>query len=425
MNLKEKLRQLESLPHLKGSIEYQTPQLSSDNQLDKVINGNYEDSPYGLCFCRYKKFPLDYIHGIAKISSYLEKSSALLSLVGKSTDFDGAVLGRTAFIDAETTGLSGGSGICAFLVGVGYFTEDSFCITQYFMTDFNEEKALLHQINRLIENYDIVVSYNGKCFDFPLLLSRNVYHRLKTPLSNTLHLDLLFTVRRLWKHRLPDCTLGTAESQILKASRDGDVPGYLIPEMYFEYLRSKDANPLKAIFYHNQQDVLTLVALAAKACQVFENPEHETDCFDDILKLGKVYEGLSQFNNSLALYNQFESTACGRTNRRELLFRIAFNYKKLRNWAKASEVWEQYISIEKFHPVPYIELAKHYEHRKKDYYRARLFVETALKEIKILEELNGKFEWANYKNDLEYRRKRLIKKSERANLYKTSIFDSS
>jgi uncharacterized protein YprB with RNaseH-like and TPR domain len=415
LNIREKLRQLDNLPHRKGSIQYHTTRAGSDTQIDKVINGKFEDSPYGVYFCRYKKFPLDYIHGTVKISSYSEKSPTLLSLVGKSTDFNGSDLSRTVFIDTETTGLSGGSGICAFLVGVGYFTEEGFCIAQYFMTDFNEEKALLYQINRLTEDFDILVSYNGKCFDLPLLLSRNVYHQLKTSLSNIPHLDLLFTVRRHWKHKLPDCTLGTVESQIIKAPRKGDIPSYLIPETYFEYLRSKNANPLKAIFYHNQQDILSLVALATKACQVFENPKEETEGLADILELGKVYEGLSQFNDSIALYNQFEETASGKTNRGPLLFRIAFNYKRLKNWSKAAETWRKYISTEKFHPVPYIELAKYYEHKERDYSKARLLVEKALTEIKILEGLNVKYEWKNYRDDLEYRWNRLIKKSKSAN----------
>ncbi|MFQ5823826.1 MAG: ribonuclease H-like domain-containing protein [bacterium] len=412
MNLKEKLRQLESLPYHKGFFQYQKIPISSNNQIDKVIHGKYEDSPDGRYFCRYIKFTQEYCHGIVIITSYLDKSSALLSLIGKSTDFDGVDLRKTIFIDTETTGLSGGSGICAFLVGVGYFTEKDFCIAQYFMNDFNEEKALLNQINHLIEKHDILVSYNGKCFDIPLLISRNVYHRMKIPLSNILHLDLLFTVRRLWKHKLPDCTLGTTEAQILKASRIGDIPSHLIPDIYFQYLRNKDAKPLKAIFYHNQQDILSLVALAIKACQAFENPMEEADSFDDILPLGKVYDGLAQFDDSIALYNEFRETACEKTNRRELLFRIAFNYKKLKKWAKVSEVWKQCIATEKFHPVPYIELAKYYEHREKNYFRAKNLVEKALKEMNIIEELYGKDEWTKYKNDLEYRQHRLIKKSQ-------------
>ncbi|MFQ5864197.1 MAG: ribonuclease H-like domain-containing protein [bacterium] len=413
MNIKEKLRQLDTLPHHKELTQDLKTVTITHVNIDQIISGNYQETPFGTVFCRDKDFPLDYFQGIVQISSYLRKSSSLLSLIAKSPAFDQVELTKSVFIDTETTGLSGGSGTCAFLVGLGYFTENSFRITQFFMNNFNEERALLYQVNHLIEKHNFVVSYNGKCFDLPLLLSRNVYHRLHTSLSNLLHLDLLFTVRRLWKHKLPDCTLGTAESQIIKASRNGDIPSYLIPQIYFEYLRSKDAKPLKAIFYHNQQDILSLVALATKACQVFENPKGETDCFDDILKLGNVYEGLSLYNDSLALYNQWEETAPGKMNRRELWFRIALNHKKLRNWGKASEVWEQCISTEHFHPVPYIELAKYYEHRKKNYSKAKSLVDQALKEIKIVEELNGEYEWTNYRNDLEYRRNRLVKKIER------------
>ncbi|MFQ5825535.1 MAG: ribonuclease H-like domain-containing protein, partial [bacterium] len=399
MNIKEKLRQLESLPYHKRSIQYKKAPVSSLAPIDKVIEGKYEDSPYGVYFCRYKKFPLDYFHGSVQISSYLDKSSRLLSLIGKSLEFDGVDLRKTIFVDTETTGLSGGSGICAFLVGVGYFTEEYFCLAQFFMNDFNEEKALLHQFNQFIKKNNILISFNGKCFDLPLLVSRNIYHQMKLPVTDILHLDLLFTVRRLWKHKLPDCTLGTVESLVLGNIRNGDISSYLIPELYFEYLRNKDVRPLKAIFYHNQQDILSLVALATKACQMFENPIEESDGAKEILSMGKVYERLAKFKDSLELYNQFFEKASERTDRRELLFQMAYNYKKIKNWSKAASIWKQCVSNHNFHPIPFIELAKYFEHKEKNYSKALAIVERALKVINIIEELNINDDWIKYKQD--------------------------
>lgn len=312
-------------------------------------------------------------------------------------------------MDTETSGLSGGAGTFAFLVGIGYFTEHSFRVVQFFMNDFTEEHPLLHELNQLVDKQQMVVSYNGKCFDVPVLDSRNVYHRFQSPFTQLLHLDLLHSVRRLWKKHLPDCSLGTAEKEILKVVRRGDVPGYLIPQIYFNYLQTKNPYPLKPIFYHNEQDVLSMVALLARMLQLLENPLVESGNVAELLAIGRIYEGMNQLEKAIELYEKsLDDSICD--NRRPVLFRLAFNHKKLHNWTQAAEVWHTCLATEPYHPIPYIELAKFYEHRENDYVRAKRLVDKALSEINVLQGLNRRPEWQHYKNDLDYRDRRLRKK---------------
>ncbi len=320
-------------------------------------------------------------------------------------------LKRILFVDTETSGISGGTGTFAFLIGIGYFDNACFRVAQYFMNDLNEEHPLLFELNQFMNEFRLVVSYNGKSFDVPVLASRNIYHRIESPLTQLHHLDLLHAVRRHWKNRLPDCSLNTAEQYLLQVVRTGDVPGYLIPHLYFSFLQYRNVEALKPVFYHNQQDVLSMAGLLTKVMQVFEDPLSECRAVHDVLAVGKVYESLNQYENALSIYEDFlENSPFPASDKRELLFQMGFNHKKLENWRHAAEVWHDCMTSEAFHPVPYIELAKHYEHRKNDFVAAKKLVEKGLKEIEVLEALESNDKWSQYKDDLEYRKQRLTSK---------------
>jgi tetratricopeptide (TPR) repeat protein len=240
--------------------------------------------------------------------------------------------------------------------------------------------------------------------------SRNIYNRIDSPLTKLPHLDLLHAVRRLWKNQLPDCALGSAEEEILKVQRSGDIPGYLIPHIYFEYLQTGNPNPLKPIFYHNQQDILSMIGLLARMIQIFENPLKQCMNLYEVLAVAKVYESSRQHEDAIALCENYLKRN-GINRRREVLFRIGFNYKKIADWSNAARIWHECLTTESYHPLPYIELAKHYEHKENNCFQARRLVEKALNEMSILEEMHRWDEWQNYKDDLEYRYARLKKKT--------------
>src|SRR5262249_9875480 len=148
---------------------------------------------------------------------------------------------RWAFLDTETTGLAGGTGTCAFLAGVGTVEEGGFRVRLFFLRDYDEEAAMLAALAAYLADYDVLITYNGKAFDAPLLESRYRLSRLPAPFSRLAHLDLLFAARRLWRLRLETCRLVDLEYEILGVEREGDLPGELIPYYYFEYLRTQQA----------------------------------------------------------------------------------------------------------------------------------------------------------------------------------------
>ena len=163
------------------------------------------------------------------------------------------------FYDTETTGLSGGAGTLAFLIGTGRCIGDSLIIRQVFLADFPGEGEMLRLLSRELTDEGIYVSYNGKTFDSHLLRSRFLFHGMKTELAA--QADLLYPARRLWKHRLPNCSLQSVEREVLGIERRGDIPGRDVPEYYFAFLKSGSFSLLEDVFRHNKQDIVSLAAL--------------------------------------------------------------------------------------------------------------------------------------------------------------------
>jgi uncharacterized protein len=166
------------------------------------------------------------------------------------------------FLDTETTGLSGGTGTHVFLVGIGRFIGEVFHVRQFFMRHPGDERAMLTALRDDLSDVAGIVSYNGRAFDVPLLDTRYTMHGRQLSLP-TIHLDLLSTSRAIWKHRLPSCSLATIERAVLGVERTLDAPGWMIPQLYFDYLRSRQIELLEPVFEHNRQDILSLARLAA------------------------------------------------------------------------------------------------------------------------------------------------------------------
>ncbi|MCX6598774.1 MAG: ribonuclease H-like domain-containing protein [Acidobacteria bacterium] len=167
-----------------------------------------------------------------------------------------------AFLDTETTGLAGGAGTLAFLVGVGRLTSRGFTVKQYFSRDFDEEASVLHTLAEDLRDVDTLVTYNGKSFDVPLLETRYTLARQRAPFARMEHLDLLYDARRRWKLRYDSCRLVELETQVFGLERQGDVPGSLIPQLYFEFLRTRQPHRLVPVFRHNALDIVSLACLS-------------------------------------------------------------------------------------------------------------------------------------------------------------------
>jgi hypothetical protein len=221
-------------------------------------------------------YPLRFLHGVKALETILVSRSVPLDCFDIQGDAGELDLADAIFIDAETTGLSTAPGTVAFLVGVGSVVADGFRVHQFFLPDYQDEPALLTAIAELTTNRGAVVSFNGKAFDLPLLETRYALQRRTTPFVGMRHIDLLHVSRRFWKGRFVDNTLQTLEKELLSVYRYNDTPGYLIPQLYFDFLASGDAEPLEGVLLHNRLDIVTLLFLM----KCIEDYLHQAERFD-------------------------------------------------------------------------------------------------------------------------------------------------
>ena len=284
-------------------------------------------------------------------------------------EIPGSPPGKWCFLDTETTGLAGGSGTYAFLIGVGRIAKDGFRVRQFFMRDFGEEASLLSALDEYLKQFDVMITYNGRTFDQPLLETRFRMVRQRPPFSALEHLDLLFGARRLWKLRFESCRLVDLENQILGIERQGDLPGELIPYFYFEYLRTHEIFRLVPIFHHNAIDILTLACLTAIVPWAFHPPSQAQFSHGaEMVGLARWWRQADQPENALALFRQ----AVDRGLPDDLMFRtlwdMALLEKKLGREHAALPVFTELAAARNpWCAAALAELAKYYEHRERNY----------------------------------------------------------
>jgi uncharacterized protein len=285
-----------------------------------------------------------------------------------------------AFLDTETTGLAGGSGTCAFLIGVGRITKDGFRLRQFFLRDFGEEPSVLEALSDELASASTLVTYNGRAFDVPLLETRYRMNRAKPPFASLDHVDLLYGARRLWRLRLDNCKLQQLEREIIGFERHGDIPGEQIPTAYFDFLRGRGAAWLAQVFEHNALDVVTLACVAAVVPQRFHAPTSMSiDHPEEMVSMGRWLHQSSRVDEALALFRE----AAARGLRDELMFRTLWDVsiieRRQKRWEAAVAIWSELASVSNPHQAAsLIELSKHYEHREKNYAIALEWVVQAL-----------------------------------------------
>ena len=279
---------------------------------------------------------------------------------------------RWAFLDTETTGLAGGTGTCAFLVGVGAIEDDGFRVRLFFMRDYDEEPAMLRALAKRLGNYDVLISYNGKSFDVPLLETRYRLKRQRNPLDGMGHVDLLHAARRVWRERMPNCRLGTLESEILGVERQGDVPGSLIPQRYFDFLRSGRGTPLKPVFHHNVLDIVSLACLGSVLMPVYAAPEKAPLRHgEDLLGIARWLARLGDSERALHLYRRAIHAGLPASQLFPSLWEAARLERRTGNAAAQVRLLRDLSRVaNKYRAAAFEELAKHYEHRERDFGRA-------------------------------------------------------
>jgi hypothetical protein len=296
--------------------------------------------------------------------------------------------GRVVYLDAETTGLAGGTGTYAFLVGLGVHDGDGFVVEQLFLPGPEHEPPYLAALAERLASAAAVVSYNGASFDLPLVRTRFAMHGLPDPLAGARHLDLLPLARRLWRERLPDCALGTVEREVLGARRSArDVPGAEVPRRYLGFLRSRDARPLRGVLEHNRDDVVALAALRGRIEGLLEDGAGRAAA-DELVALGRWLEGLGETEAALARFRAAEPAVPEAAwHAARLLRRAGRHEEAAARWTALAEAGD---------PRAWIELAKHREHRRRD-------LDGALAAVEAARRLGG-----DAHDDLERRRQRLL-----------------
>jgi uncharacterized protein len=344
--------------------------------LEEILDGAFEETEHGKVLVVRRRFGLDHQHGRHALSRAGEIEPPLFGLLARvASECPGSR--RLLFLDTETTGLAGGTGTYAFLVGAGFFDAEGFEVRQYFMRDLDEEPALLSALEALFREFDGFVTYNGTGFDLPLLETRFVLARRRWP-GDRFHLDLLTPARRLWKSRLSDCRLGTLEQHVLQFTRANDLPGALIPSVYFDYLRRRRPGELPKVFEHNRHDILSLAALTGWVAAAVAGAPAPDLHPEELVGLGRLWES-ADVDRGLACYRMALAHGLASPGRERVMLRLADREKRRARWSEAQSLWEEAMRSERgFDPRPWEEVAKLFEHRQRDLAAARAVVDGAL-----------------------------------------------
>lgn len=365
---------LDELRRVIRRIEGARPFRVAPEPPETVLGGQVVETGAGPILTVRREFPFDYQHGRIALGGALSVSAEALRVLSRDDALPDVQ--RLLFLDTETTGLSGGTGTYAFLVGAGFIEADRFVVVQHFLRDLDEEPALLAAVAPLLERASAVVTFNGSGFDVPLLETRFILGRRRWP-AMLLHLDLLHPARRVWAARFVDCRLSTLEREVLGHRRQHDVPGSLIPALYFDYLRRRHAAPLAGVFTHNCDDVLSLVALFGWLGDALSRGDHGVDDALDLAGVGRLWERLDP-ERAAACYRGALAIGLPAAVAHAVRLRLASWEKRQARWDSARALWEEATSAKSFDPRPWEELAKYHEHRAHDLSTAHALVAHAL-----------------------------------------------
>jgi tetratricopeptide (TPR) repeat protein len=326
--------------------------------------------------------------------------------------------GALWFLDLETTGLAGGAGTQAFLVGCASLDKNGIAVRQFLLPGFEHERALLSEVGAWASSRGAVVTFNGKSFDLPLIETRYLFHRVPFPMEGVAHFDMLHPARRLWRARAAvagsvdaSCSLGTLERALAGVHRVGDVPGFEIPSRYFQFVRDGDARPLEAVLEHNRLDLVSLALVTARALTLIDRgPDAATDAYE-CLGLARIYDRAGRSDDAEVSYLRAierlervgrDPDTCG-----DALRRLAWCRRRAGRLREAAEAWQRLADLPRcpaaFRREAREALAIHHEHRSRDLEAAHAHVQQLLDD-----DLNSRRRQA-----AEHRLRRLERKRER------------
>jgi uncharacterized protein YprB with RNaseH-like and TPR domain len=346
-----------------------------DKDLAQTLGGELQETIYGTVIRIVKHYPLGFTHGNIHCEAPITQD-----VFRKWGNLPEECPPRTfLFLDTETSGLSSGTGIFAFLVGIGFFLEDGFHLIQYFLETPANEPAMLASLIQDISDTQILVTYNGKSFDIPLLRNRLIMNRIQNPLDVYFHADLLHITRKIYKLFLPERNLGIVEKEILKFQRDEqEVPGWMVPEIYAEFLRNHDPEPIKRVLYHNQIDIVSLAALYQHLNELlaasFHNPVEIPHAVS--LSMIRLYTEMGNLETAESVLQQLIVESDFSMEYAKTCHLLAMGLKQANLTHQALAWWKK--AGQYGYSDAWIELAKYYEHQIGNYALALDYTEKAI-----------------------------------------------
>lgn len=402
-NLKDKLTRFDA--HINSSDSRPKKSIqklpSRYNKLAKELGGELV-SNFAGSYCRIdRQYPLNYKHGNKKLSappvSFLPVDAYTVEETGLTFPID-----KMLFFDIETTGL-GGSGAVPFLIGFGSFTETGFEVRQYLLADYPDETAVLEDILSELSDSRCLVSYNGAAFDLPFIKDRMIINRVARDIPLAGHIDLLHATRRFFRRRLKDCTLSNIEREVFDFHRRDDIPGYLVPSVYFEWLSSESLDLMGDVLEHNRLDIVSLYFLALEISDIYSSDGETLEEIDDLHSLSRLYNRRKKIDQVQQVYKKIDALSDDTIENDILLFH-SFSFKKTEDYRQAIPIWKRLSETSgKEAYIALVELAKYYEHREKDF-------TTALKYARIAQKMTP--ENPTYKQQLDNRILRLKRKNQ-------------
>jgi hypothetical protein len=399
MDLKERLKRLTSIsknqPGQKSEVigdlrqrlerllePQKTYKKKSVFPIEQLVKGEVISTSEGETFLSKEQYPSHFHYGEMALVDVLNIPTYPAHLLSRDDRLKELDFRKAIFLDTETTGLSGGTGTFAFMVGLGFFHEDSFSIHQFFMRDYSEEKASLSMINGMLGSFQFLVTVNGRQYDIPLLETRFILSRYATKIKEMPNFDLLYPSRRIWKGAYDNCRLVTLESQLLGVERTDDIPSAWIPYLYFDYIQTGDGRKIQQVFYHNQMDILSMVALAGRIHLVYHDPQAARPRKGiEHFALGRLFWEHGQREKAIPCL-EIALKRCDEDLSWEVMKWLSMAFKKTGQGEKALSLWEEMVRWPyKKDVFPYIELAKYHEHRLKNWAKAMAYVDEALEFI--------------------------------------------
>src|SRR3954469_9622998 len=360
-----------------------------------VLGGRSVTTGYGRALIVDRRYESDRFHGTRRVGDCEVVDGESLRLLDPALAPPDGTGERILFVDLETTGLSGGAGTVAFLVGCGWFDMGAFQVRQFLLTSYASERALLDAVASCFDAASLLVTYNGKTFDVPMMETRWMFHRMRMPLESVRHFDMLHPARRLWRGRddgrpasgdgeSAGCRLSTLERVLCDVTRVGDIPGMDIPSRYFRFLRSGDARPLEPVLEHNRLDLISLAAVSAHAVQLVEEGPGRCRDAAEAVALVKVYERAGCVDRAIDAFRKAADEDSASVDvRAEAIYRLGLRLRRDRRYADAADCWRRLLEmkdarygrrstlLDPLRQYAVEALAIHHEHRERDYEGAR------------------------------------------------------